>query len=161
VKYKRFKSAAHNFGDSFCSDSNYAGRDFVMSYLSRATLASGTSELRADLLSGAAEPGDLLPEPVRHSLHHYIAGFPKHLENEGVSISAVRTATMRIRFDCTHAQIRKRDGALKVPFRCEVNITDDRGVEHAGVVENFWVGESIEPGIKQRRFWWQFWRPAA
>jgi hypothetical protein len=162
VKYKRFKSAAHNFGDSFCSDSNYSRRDFVMSYLSRAALASGASELRADLLSGHSEPDELLPEPVRHSLNYYIVGFPSHLENEGVSISAVRAATMRLRFDPTGAQILKRlEGGLRVPFRCEVKITDDRGVAHTGMVENFWVCNSSEPGTKRRRFWWQFWRPAA
>ena len=161
MSYKRYKSAAHNFARSFASALNWAADDYAMSYLARAALRTGSTELRADLSSGAASPPELASAPVLESLRSRVDWFPRHLEAEGADPARVRKATLTVRFDIEkHQYLRRFGGALSVPFSAEVRILDDREVEHLGEYRDSWVAEPKEPAPR-RRHWWQFWRRAA
>lgn len=138
MKYKQIKSAAHNYAHSFVSSMNYVGDDDVIGHLARAAVASGEPELRADLLTGDASPPALLTEPVKASLEWYVPWLDGLLRSHGADIDAVREATMRVRFDLTRVSDgRGFPGDAMLPFECEVEITDDRGIVHVGTVREF------------------------
>ena len=133
MKYKRIKSAAHNYAHSFVSSMNWRGDDYVTRHLARAAVASGEPELRVDLLTGDAKPSALLTEPVQSSLEWYVPWLDGLLRSHGADIDAVREATMRLRFDLSRLNVPGLT-PTEVPFECEVEITDDRGIVHVGTV---------------------------
>ncbi len=138
MKYKQIKSAAHNYAHSFVSAMNYVGDDYVIGHLARAAVATAKSELRVDLLTGGAEPSAMLTEPVKSSLEWYVPWLDGLLRSHGADIDALREATMRVRFDLTRvSDDRGFPGNVMLPFECEVEITDDRGIVHVGTVREF------------------------
>src|ERR1700730_2855707 len=121
MKYKVLKSAAHNFGRSFASSLNWRGNDYVMSHLARAVVASGEVELSVDLLSGEAKPTPLLEGPVQSSVTDYVRWFPDLLRSQRVVPEAVRTATMRVRFQPERrGEVHGGVGGGARPFWCVV-----------------------------------------
>jgi hypothetical protein len=144
MKYKVLGSAAHNFAHSLVSLMNYYGSDYVVGHALRAALRSGEPELRVDLLTGAAERGALLPPGVAIPLGWYVERFPRHVASHGAGMHGVREGRMRLRFDeerlrrLRHTDVPAR---LKVPFECSVEIVDDRGKVHVGVVRDSWQSE--------------------
>lgn len=138
MKYKRIRSAAHNFAHSFVSSSNHVGGDYVIGHLARAAVAAREPELRVDLMTGDAEPEALLVEPVRVSIHGYVQSFPRHLHSQDVAIDAVRTATMRVRFDLSALDGPEPCHGVMLPYECVVDVTDDRGGLHVGAVRDEW-----------------------
>lgn len=140
MKHKVLKSVAHNTGHSFVSLMNWRGGDYVMSHITRAALTSGAEELRADLLTGVAEPPELLPEPVRESIHSYATWFPNFLRSHGVEPAAVVSARLTL---CLVLRLRAHDPCfrrhLAVPFECVVDLVDDRGRTHTGKVADTWA----------------------
>ena len=148
MKYKVLGSAAHNFAHSFVSRMNYHVSDYVVGHALRAALRSGDPELRVDLLTGAAEPGSLLPPGVAIPLGWYVARFPHHVRSHGAGMHGVREARMRLRFDEERLRrLRQADAParLMVPFECSVEIVDDRGKVHVGVVRESWQSEWLTP----------------
>jgi hypothetical protein len=160
LKYQRFGSAAHNFARSFASTLNWSEDDYVMSWLSRAALSSGASELNADLLTGDAAPPELVDSHVSVSIRARIAYLPRHLEAEGVSIDSVEQAQLRLRFDLDGVVRDPVSRVIRIPFVAEVRIRDDRGIEHVGSYQDTWLGDCKEPKPRGRR-WRRFCEPAA
>lgn len=144
MKYKAIKSVAHNFGHSFVSLTNYLVDDYVIGHLARAAVASGEPELRVDILAGDAEPAALRVPPVKSSLEWYTAWFPGLLRDHGVPMGAVRAATMRVRFDLSRLELPLP--RVTLPYECVVEITDDRGIVHAGTVRDGWPVETDQAG---------------
>ena len=145
MKYKRIQSAAHNYAHSFVSLLNYGPDNYVMSYLAHAAFTSGEPELRVDLLSGEAGPEPLLVEPVRRSVAGYVRRFPEHLESMGLSVDAVRRATLRVRFDLARRSESVRySHSIRYPFEAAVEVEDDRGKVHVGTVRDEWLGD-VDP----------------
>ena len=143
MRYHTIRSVAHNFGQSFVSLTNYLDDDYVIGHLARAAAASRQAELRVDLLTGDAGPAALLTPAVKSSLDWYVAWLPGLLRTEGVPVHSLREAEMRVRFDLS----RLASPALArvmVPFECVVELTDDRGVVHAGTVRDAWPVETRE-----------------
>jgi hypothetical protein len=139
MKYKVIKSVAHNLGHSFTSLMNYRADDYVMSYLARAAVESRSSELRVDLISGAAGPSALLLEPVKESIHHYCVWLPKLLESHSVQPAAIINAGMVVRLNIDRvSDDRGFPGNFEPPFECEVTLVDDRGRDHVGRVKGWW-----------------------
>lgn len=142
MKYKRIRSAAHNYAHSFTSLMNYGPDSYVMTHLAHAAFTSGEPELRVDLLSGAAEPAPLLVEPVRRSIGGYVQRFPAYLESMNVSVGAIRRATLRVRFDLERrAESVLYPSSARYPFESSVEVEDDRGGVHAGTVRDEWLGD--------------------
>lgn len=148
MKYKVLGSAAHNFAHSLVSLVNYYETDYVVGHALRAALRSGEPELRVDLLTGAAEPLALLPAEVAIPLGDYVERFPHHVASYGAGMHGVREARMRLRFDPGRlSRLRHADAParLMVPFECSVEIVDDRGKVHAGVVRESWRSDWVMP----------------
>lgn len=165
MKYKVLASVAHNFGHSFASLLNYEADDYVMSHLARRAVATGADELRVDLLSGAAEPADLLVPPVRASLATRLPWLPRLLRSQRIDPAAVVRATLRLRFDLARRRADHRaPDAWELPFECLVELTDDRGRVHAGRVDDWWLVHDSRPPIVLswwQRLWWRLKRAAA
>ena len=160
MKYKILKSLAHNWGHSFTSDSNIVHEDFAMSYIVRAGVETGSSELRVDLLTGKVSPSSLLTDPARRSLEHYVRWFPELAASQGVPIEVIQQADAVLTLDL--ARQRAGTGSLEtinVPFEIRVRLVDDLGREHLGKVVDVWPA-SREPLFRRKPRWWQFWRRA-
>lgn len=133
MKYRHIRSAAHNFADSFVSSTSWIGDDYVIGHLARAAAASGEPEFRVDLRTGDAGPAAFLTAPVQASLESHVPWFAGLLKSQGAEIGHVREAAMRLRFNLSRLAV----PGLKpttVPFECEVEVTDDRGIVHVGAV---------------------------
>jgi hypothetical protein len=155
MKYKVIKSAAHNWGHSFASSMNYWQHDYVMSHLARAAVTNAIPELHANLISGEAEPQQLLTEPVRQSLERRIADTPRFLRSHGIPPGVIHGAELVIRFDLERTRAsRPEPGAYVVPFEVVVTLTDDRGTVHIGHVSDKWHTDPYGP---PKRPWWRFW----
>ena len=157
MKYKVLKSAAHNFGRSFASSLNWRGDDYVMSHLARAVVASGEVELSVDLLSGQAKPTPLLEGPVQSSVTDYVRWFPDLLRSQRVVPEAVRTATMRVRFQPERrVELHGGMGGWTIPFECVVSLTDDNSKVHLGRVVDTWAVDNfnVPPGWRRRLGSW-------
>src|SRR5262245_16305418 len=63
-RYKVLKSVAHNIGHSFTSLTNYVGDDYVMGHILRLARLTGNDTLTINLITGEADPLDLLREPI-------------------------------------------------------------------------------------------------
>lgn len=139
MKYKNIESAAHNFADSFASAANHDSGDSILSHLARRVISSGSSELRADLLTGGSGPPELLAEPVAQSLGRRIAEWPSLLARQGVEIGKLRAATFRILFEPTRtsADVGFPDHT-EIPFDAWVTVIDDRGKEHVAHFRRWW-----------------------
>lgn len=160
MKYKVLKSVAHNWAHSFASDSNIVDEDFAMSYLVRAALDSGVSDLDIDLLTGSASPDTLLSEPVRKAVRNYVMWFPELSESQGVPINVIREAKASIRFHLDRR--RPGSGSIEttgVPYEVTVCLVDDVGRKHVGEVSDEWFA-SKEPLFRRRRSRWNFWKRA-
>jgi len=143
MKYKAIRSAAHNYAHSFVSLLNYGPDNYVMSYLAHAAATSGEPELRVDLLSGAAEPPPLLTAPVLRSIGGYVQCFPRHLESMNISVSAIRRAMLRVRFDLEGRRASAQyPRSVLYPFESSVEVEDDRGKVHLGTVRDEWLGDA-------------------
>lgn len=140
MKYKVLKGVAHNFGHSFVSRENYdhVADDYVIGQLARAAVALGEPELRVDVLARRADPRPLLTPVVRQSLIRYADWFPRLLHSHGIPPQAVTHATMHVRFDLSRAEMPSATGTHRLPFRCVVHITDERGRVHEGTVDGAW-----------------------
>ncbi|HEX5872242.1 MAG TPA: hypothetical protein VFY65_17560 [Longimicrobium sp.] len=144
MKYEVIKGIAHDFGHSFASLTNSIADVYVMDRLASAALESGQAELRADLLTGDAEPAALVVPLVRASLDTFVAWLPGKLREHGVRRESVREAAMSIRFDLAHLEV-DAGTRIRVPFECEVEITDDRGIIHVGTVRDGWSIDKPAP----------------
>jgi hypothetical protein len=161
VKYKRFKVAAHNLGRSFTSTPNLASLDHTMSYLTHCAVAAQEPVFSVNLLSGAVVPEALNAAPVNESVRHYVRWFPRLIAQEGLAFRSIQAASMTIVFDLASKRTTEGGGGtLEVDFKCTVSITDDRDVANIAEFQDTWHGGPRAPRYP-RRFWWQFWRPAA
>jgi hypothetical protein len=162
VKYKVIKSVAHNWAHSFASTLNWHGHDYAMSHLLRVAVARRESELRVDLLTGAAGPAALLIPPVREALDFRRGMLARLLQSQGVPPAVIRAATASIRFDLERAQAGEVEGApvVEAPFTFMVVLLDDRGKEHVGTVRDRWIAE-VRPtwlSVRERGQWEAYYR---
>ena len=140
AKYRVLPSAAHNYGASFISVMNMAPDDYAMCHLLRAARRSGAGELRVDLMTGTAEPAELVPPPVAESIRAYCAGFGPHVQRSGAALDMVSRAELRVRVAWGRViGAPQPDEVFHARLHCEVCIVDDRGKEHVGRTEEAWV----------------------
>ncbi|MDJ0787532.1 MAG: hypothetical protein QNK05_12045 [Myxococcota bacterium] len=161
MKYSRFEDAAHDFGRSFTGTVNLASLDPTMTYLTRYAISSGEPVFRVDLLSGDAAPEPLNAPPVSESVRHYVRWFPRFIAQQGLAFRSIEAASLEVAFDLESVRDPELDGrSLSIDFGCTVRIEDDRGDSHVAAFRDTWHTKAQPPG-SPRRFWWQFWRPAA
>jgi hypothetical protein len=134
-KYKNIKSAAHNFGQSFLSDTNSVGTGRAYRLVPDALYAAA-KEARAplvaiDFLRQEVEPASVAIPPVRESIANYARWLPKLLESQSVTPEMVRQVRMTFSFDFAHPRWSRYDPSRELPaVECVVTFIDDRGVTH-------------------------------
>ncbi len=147
-KHKVLRSVARSIADSFASLMNYGDNDYVFGHLLNAARASGRSGLRVNLLTGEAEPPELLVAPVRRSVKWYCDDFPGLVARSGSDSRFVQAAELRVSFDLSMSRPTKWSGLAESPYVCEVEITDDRGKLYVGKNEGWWFPERPETNLK-------------
>jgi hypothetical protein len=145
MKYKVLKSVAHNFGDSFVGGLNFDKecKDLISYHLGRVAIASNRNELEVNLLTGAASPPEMLVPEIRDSIDRYLFKFPELLGKHGVTLSAIKSATMRITF-YPYKKERAWNGWLGMPYDCVVELVDDRDKKHIGRVHQLWFDFKVQ-----------------
>jgi hypothetical protein len=140
AKYKVLPSVARNYGASFISVMNMTPDDYAMCHLLRAAKRSGANELRVDLLTGAAEPTELVPPPVADAVLRYCEGFGSHVQRSGAALDIVSRAELRVRIAWgRHLDPTPPEAEFRARLHCEVRILDDRGKEHEGRTQEEWL----------------------
>jgi hypothetical protein len=127
--------------EDFSSSMNHLEGDAVMGHLVRAARASGATELRVDLLTGAAAESALLVPPVRTAAESLAAWFRELLERgarERAAPAPVRAAELAVTLDPATARINRLEGAEETPFSCTARITDARGAVHSWRIADWW-----------------------
>jgi hypothetical protein len=108
MKYKTIRAAAHNFGHSFVSLTNWVGDDYAMNHLARS-----------------------VQNHVRWFPKH-MAG-----EGVEIQRIRRATMTISFRLHGTVASS-GRQPPWSLPFKCVVAIEDDRDKVHEGQVDDVW-----------------------
>ena len=140
--YKIMKSIAHNLGHSFTSLMNYHGDDYVMGHILRAARSTGKEKLEIDLLTGIAEPIELLVEPIRESLVWHSKTFPDFVDRSGSDINLINSAKMTVQYTLGIERPYPHDHKyIENPYTCDVVIIDNRNKEHSAHFEGWWFPE--------------------
>lgn len=140
ARYKVLQSTARNYGASFISVTNLGRDDFAMCHLIRVARLTGVSELKVDLLTGTAEPAELLTKPVADSVQRYCQDFGAHVQRSGAALDMVSRAEMSVRISWGRVLGNAPPQSdLHALLACEVRLLDDRGKEHVGRVEEKWL----------------------
>ena len=158
AKYKVLKSVAHSFAHSFTSALNYRNDDYVMDHILRRARETGEGTLWLDMLSGEAGPPSLLTKPIAESLSAYSTRFPELVASHKTNIAYVRSARMTVAYDLsTTRPVSYAAQFLEWPYRCRVEIEDDRGKVWSAELEDWrspeagWV-DAHAGGTLQRLF---------
>ena len=140
--YKVIGSIARNLGHSFTSLMNYRGNDYVMGHILRAARITGKEKLELDLLTGAAEPAELIVESVREALEWYSKTFPDVVNRSGSDIRLIASAKMTIQYSLGIERPYPRDPKyIENPYCCDVTIIDNRNKEYSAHFEGWWFPE--------------------
>jgi hypothetical protein len=111
-------------------------------------------------LTGEAAPEELLSPPVREAITERAAWLTDLLSSHNIQMAAIRGAVMYLRFMTEQkADVQHPDAppAFDVPFECVIDIEDDRGKHHVGVVRDSWWVEKTPWSPSEKRRWWHFW----
>ena len=117
MKYKILKSVAHNFSHSFVSFMNYVDDGHVIDDLLPLVRKANGERISIHWIPDRASQNDLTPRIIK-SIADYREWLPKHVENSGASIDAIR----EFRTDL----FLKRNKQIAV----QAYLVDDRGKEH-------------------------------
>jgi len=150
--HKVLKSIVRSVADSFTSLMNYEGDDYVMGHLLTAARRSGKTVLWVSLLTGAAEPKELLVKPVARSVRSYVKSFSDLVVRSGSSTSFILAADLKVSFDT--AVTRMTPGSSRFaesPYTCEVTILDDRRKLYSARLSGWWYPEQVcKPSLLTR-----------
>jgi len=119
AKYKVLKSIAHNTGHSLLGATNWYADAFPFHHISRAMQASGVTQVRVDLLSGAVSPATIENAEVVQFGELGQIVLQNLLAAEGWAPEQMKRAEFSLDLEA---------------HTCRVEIEDDRGKLHVGNV---------------------------
>ncbi len=151
ARHKVLKGVAHNIGHSFTSLMNYADDDYVMSHILNLARKSGRDTLTIDLLTGQANPSELIAAPISGVPSHYAETFRSHVVNSGSDPAFVKKAELTLRYDLSieYSSIRVPE-VRESPYVCDVRIEDDRGISYEAHFRGWWYPEKIPSKLDVR-----------
>jgi hypothetical protein len=117
MKYKILKSIAHNFSHSFVSYMNYVDDGYVIDDLLQLARKANGERISIHWIPDCASQKVLTPRVLKSVAHHR-EWLPKHVQNSGASIDAIREFRTDI-FLKPNKQI-----------AVQAYLVDDRGKEH-------------------------------
>ena len=138
MKYKVIQSAAHNFARSFASSLNSAESDYVMSHLLRAAIVNRTQMYHIDLATGALTPSAGISAGVRAAISDRAMRLPELLQSQRLDPSRLSRPRMSVQFDIDGVSMLEPPGQYEAAYKITVDLLDDRGVAHQGVVSGRW-----------------------
>ena len=142
AKHKTLKSVVNSFAESF----NYSDDDFVMGHLLVAARSYDKTVLTVDLLTGDAQPPELLVPDVEKGVRWYVRQFPDMVVRSNSDMAFVKQATLTVSFDTSVARRRGfLSHQLASPYVCRVQITDDRGRVYEGVKSGWFASDKPQP----------------
>lgn len=157
-RFKVLKGVAHNLGHSFTSLMNYAGNDYVMGHILQFARRSGKDTLMIDLVTGEAEPIELLTEPVSDVPSRYSKFFWYLVQVHGSDREYVRSATLSLRYNLAIQRATSHGaGFTESPYVCDVRVTDSRGKNYDAHFEGWWYPEQLHPSGVKRQSWRRAW----
>jgi hypothetical protein len=143
-KYKVLKSVAHNLGHSFTSLMNYRQDDYVMGHILTRARETGSSDLILDFVRKTAEPKTLNVGPIARSVKNYFERFPQLLRQEGSDPRYISSTKVHISYDLAVSRpVRGSPGLLESPYKCRVEIIDDRGKKYTAELTGWWYPQKI------------------
>ncbi|MBI1380364.1 MAG: hypothetical protein GC161_04675 [Planctomycetaceae bacterium] len=145
AKHKTLVSVVHNTVHSFASLMNYVGDDYVLGHIVQAAWATGATELRVDLMTGATNASPLLVPEVRYSVARAVEWFPDHVARSKSSLDFIAEAELLVRVDPNTRRPSPHPGLLESPFICSARITDDRGKVYLHEIRDWWYPEKVPP----------------
>ncbi len=153
--HKVLQGVAHNIGHSFTSFLNFSTDNYTLGHILKFARKTGIDELEIDLLGGTGKPVELLQEPISHIPDRYSKMFFSELRYQGSSVDFVNEAKLRLRYDLHKERLHvfppnsgvdtnnEKNRRTESPYRCEVEIIDDRGKQYKKVFEGWWYPEEI------------------
>ena len=117
MKYSVLKSIGHNFSHSFVSYMNYLDDGYVIDDLRQLARQANGERISIHWIPDS-KPQASLPRRVLKSIGNYKAWLPRHIQNSGSHIEAIREFRTDI--------FLKPDKQIAV----ESYLLDDRGKEH-------------------------------
>ena len=117
MKHKVLKSIAHNFSHSFVSYMNYFDDGHVVDDLLVLARKANGARIRIQWIPDSPIQQDFPPRVIK-SIVHYRGWLPRHVQNAGASIEAIRQFRTDI-FLKPNKQV-----------AVEAYLVDDRGKEH-------------------------------
>jgi hypothetical protein len=143
TSHKPLKSISHNFSHSFISLMNYINDDYLMGHLLKQARLTNLNRLTIDILKNKAEPLELITNPIRSSIDHYIRWFPELVRSSGSTMKFITSATMTIEFELDKTrQYSIHKNIFESPYTCELKIIDDRGKEYKHKHAGWWYPET-------------------
>jgi hypothetical protein len=144
VKYKNIKSAAHNLGHSFLSDTNASlldGKYTIVPKLLFEEAARGrTPKVAIDFLSGEIEPPELDQPWLRTAVEHYVRNLPDQLRSQNIDATAIRSVSFSLTFDFNRSRRTLYEPIQETQeFACTVEVRDDRGKVHLAEPDHWWA----------------------
>jgi hypothetical protein len=144
VKYKNIKSAAHNLGHSFLSDTNaftlngnYA---IVPKLLFEEAARRRMNRVTIDFLSGEVEPPELDQPWLRTAVGHYVRNLADQLRSQNVDAAAIRSVRLILTFDFDRSRRTLYEPIQETQeFACSVEVRDDRGKVHRAEPNHWWA----------------------
>jgi len=147
TRYKLLKNVAHNLGHSFTSLMNFAGTDYAMGHILRFARQTGHDTLRINLVTGEAEPPELLAPPITELPVRYMQMFWYLVDRHGSDRSFVQDARLLLRFDTSQARpAQVAPQFQESPYTCDVTLIDVRGNEYLAHFEGWWFPEVVSRG---------------
>ncbi len=117
------KNVAHNLGHSFTSLMNFAGTDYAMGPILRFARQTGHDTLRINLVTGEAEPPELLAPPITELPVRYMQLFWYLVERYGSDRSFVQDARLAASIHRKRAPRRSHHNFRKVPTRATSHLS--------------------------------------
>src|SRR5574342_1345284 len=121
MKYKRIKSAIHNFGHSFVSLMNYVDGEYIIDLLPPLLRDLPGNALTVRFPAGTLEPDREYPSTLRKSVAYWAASYPDQLRSQGIDPDALVESCLVL--------------SLAPGLRCEARAVDDRGDVHSVFVQ--------------------------
>ncbi len=138
ARYKVLKSVAHNVADSFVSALNYTQDGHVVCCLLTDARATGCNSYFIDFV-GAKHSAIFNDSNLARIVPFYSKMFWDNVDAQGSSRSYVSSAKLTMQFNLESR--RESKNGYENPYRCQLELLDDRGVDHTQSLEGWWQPE--------------------
>jgi hypothetical protein len=132
---------------------NYSGDDYTMGHILKFACETYLDTMVIDLVTGAAQPAELLREPISNVPRWYTKMFWDLMVRSGSDPNFVRSATLKLSYDLRQKRKWAYADAPEAPYSCQVSIVDDRGKKYSACLTGWWHAEQPRLSPSWRHRW--------